>query len=179
MSVKTLSTAHRDSRQWEKDSKLGGRLRRQAGTDKYKSAVPDPERPGRDLVTHFRAAGWEEARKLHAKRIVNVDAGTELRSSKTTLDDLAQARWLRLEGKVRTGEFAPGTLEAEKILYSKHLAPLGTVPVQKLAHTRISSLLAKLRREGYKASTIVRIYAVLRCLLNDAVREGVCAWSRH
>jgi integrase len=175
MTSKTLSRP--DKRQWENDSKLGGRLRHQVGSTRYKSSIPDPERPGRDLVQHFHADNWTQARKLHAKRTVRGDEGAEPRSAKTTLDDLAQQRWTTMEGLIASGERAPGTLEAEKILYRKHLAPLGRVKVQQLTHARVSVLLAKLRQEGYKASTIARIYAVLRSLLNLAVRRGLLVES--
>jgi hypothetical protein len=64
-----------------------------------------------------------------------------------TLDGLAERRWTMLEGLVASGERAPGTLEADRILYRKHVAPwAGRMKVQKLAATHVSELIAKKRR---------------------------------
>jgi integrase len=174
MSDQTLSKPRRDERRWENDSKHGTRLRRQAGTDRFKSTVPDPQRPGRERVRHFRARNWTEARKEHAGRIVKVENGMEPKSDKTTLDDLAEQRWASFAGRVASGERAASTLEAEKILYRKHLSPaLGRMRVKSIQAEHVSALLARLRRQGFKPSTIARVYAVLRLLLNLAVRRGL------
>jgi integrase len=164
----------RDQRAWENDPKLGGRLRRQVGSDLYKSEVPNPERPGRGKVRHFHASGWTEARKLHAARVVKVDNGLEAKSSKQRLDDLAEERWSILGGLVESGARAPTTLETDKALYRLYIGPrLGRMQLRAISPERISKMLAELRQAGFKSSAIRRIYSVLRSLLNLAVTRGL------
>ena len=77
----------RDKRTWESCSKYGGRLRRQAGADTYKSTV---YQDGRERPKHFHARNWTEARRLHERRLVNVQEGAEPESSRLTMDELAE-----------------------------------------------------------------------------------------
>jgi integrase len=168
----------RDTRQWEHRPKYGKRLLRQVGTNRFKSKVPDPARPGADRSKSFQAANWTEAEKIHRKRLGNVEDGLEPVASKVTLDELAERRWTSLEGRVASGERASGTLDADRILYDKHLRPWGgRIKVQKLTPSHVAELVAAKRREGYAPGTIARIYAVLRTLLNKAITEGLIVES--
>ena len=146
MASKTLSSSRHDSRQWEKCSKYGTRLRRQAGTDRFKSTVSED---GRERVKHFRAENWTQARKLHEKRVVRVDEGTEPVSSRTTMNDLAADFWTYFEGLVASGERTPRTLERYKGEYRTHLqANFGRMRVQDVRPEHVSRWLAEKRRAG-------------------------------
>ena len=157
----------RDYRRWENDQKYRGRLRHQIGSDIYRSKVPDPARPGSDLSKTFRARNWTEARKVHESRLVTARTGDLPDNSRLTLDDLAERRWTTLEGKVASGERSETTLEADKLLYSKHLQPtLGRLRLEKMQPGHVSRVLSDLRVKGYAPGTISRVFAVLRSILN-------------
>src|SRR5215218_3083518 len=97
-----------DTRQWEDRAKYGKRLLRQVGTDRFKSKVPDPARPGADRSKTFTAKNWTEAERVHRERLGKVESGEEPEPSKLILDELAERRWKTLEGLVASGERAPG-----------------------------------------------------------------------
>jgi integrase len=157
----------RDTRLWEHRSKYGRRLERQVGTDRFKSKVPDPARPGADRSKSFTASGWAEAEREHRSRLALSESNELPQTSKLTLDDLAQRRWELLEGLVASGERAATTLEADKGLYVKHLKPaLGRIKVERVRAAHVSRLLSDLRKSGLAPASITRIYAVLRSILN-------------
>jgi integrase len=156
-----------DTRQWEHRPKYGKRLLRQVGTDRFKSKVPDPARPGADRSKSFTASGWQEAERVHRDRLGKSDANELPSNSKLTLDGLAERRWEILEGLVASGERAETTRESDKLLYAKHLQPsLGRLRVEKMQPAHVSKLLATLRKSGLAPASITRIYAVLRGILN-------------
>jgi integrase len=144
-----------------------GRLRHQTGSDIFRSKVPDPARPGSDLSKTFRARNWTEARNVHEGRLVTARTGDLPDNSRLTLDDLAERRWKTLEGKVASGERSETTLEADKLLYAKHLQPtLGRLRLEKMQPGHVSRVLSDLRLKGYAPGTISRVFAVLRSMLN-------------
>ena len=157
------TVARRDTRTWEKDAKYGTRLRRQAGTDKFKSTVSEH---GRERVKHFHAPNWTQARKLHEKRLVNVEDGREPTSSRTTMDELAADFFDYFAGLVVTEERAPRTLEKYKAHYKLHLQPsFGRMRVQTIRPTHLSAWLSEKRRQGLDVHSI---YATLSTLFNHA-----------
>jgi integrase len=168
MVEQTLPTqARRDTRQWEHRPKYGKRLLRQIGTDRFKSKVPDPVRPGKDKSQSFTASGWAEAEKVHRDRLGKADTGTLPEDTKVTLDELAERRWTLLEGQVASGERAQGTLDSDQLLYRKHIAPvLGRTRISKMQASHVSRLVSGLRQSGKAPGTIARVYAVLRSILN-------------
>lgn len=162
----------RDSRTWEPCSKYGTRLRRQGGTDVFKSTVSEN---GRERVKHLRARNWTEARKLHKKRLVNVEEGTEPDSSRATMDELAEEFFSLFEGLVSTGERKPGTLERRKIQYRVHVQPsFGRMRVQSIRPAHVSRWLADKRRQGIDLASV---YEIIRVLLNHAVTRGLIVES--
>ena len=157
----------RDRRQWEHRPKYGKRLLRQVGTNRFKSKVPNPERPGADRSRSFPASGWQEAERIHRERLGQSETNELPVNSKQTLDELAERRWEVLEGLVASGERAETTLESDKLLYAKHLKPsLGRLRVEKMTSAHVSKLLSTLRKSGLAPASITRIYSVLRSILN-------------
>lgn len=158
----------RDKRKWEKCSKHGTRLRRQVGTDKYKSTVSEN---GRERVRHFRAPNWTQARNLHAKRLVNVEEGREPSSSRTTMDELAVDYFDYLGGLVATEERSERTLDKHRGHYRNHLQlSFGRMRVQAIRPAHVSSWLAAKRHQGLDVSSI---YATLSVLLNFALSRDL------
>src|SRR5438552_18523864 len=85
-STTASAASRRDARTWEK---IGVGLKRQAGTDIYKSTVWEA---GEERKIHFRARTLSDARQRHEKRRVSVREGLEPVRTKVTLDELAQDR---------------------------------------------------------------------------------------
>jgi integrase len=162
-----------DTREWENDKKYGGRLRHEVGSNRYRSKVPNPSAPGNDLSKTLHAPNWTEARKLHAKRLVDSNSGEEPESSRKTLADLWTPFETRFEGKVLSGERAATTLERYRIQWKKHIEPDFKQPVQKIRFTHIEAWLNDKRRQGLSSSTVTSLYRLLGLLLNQAVREGI------
>jgi integrase len=163
----STTVPRRDTRQWEHRPKFGKRLLRQKGTDRFKSKVPDPARPGADRSKSFTASGWQEAERIHRERLGQADTNELPVNSKQTLDELAERRWEILEGLVASGERAETTLESDHLLYRKHLQPtLGRLRVERMQSSHVSKLLSQLRKSGLSAGSINRIYSVLRSILN-------------
>jgi integrase len=161
------TVTRRNTRQWEHRPKFGKRLLRQKGTERFKSKVPDPARPGADRSKSFRASGWREAKRIHRERLGQADTNELPVNSKQTLDELAERRWEILEGLVASKERAETTLESDKLLYAKHLQPtLGRLRVEKMTSAHVSKLLSTLRKSGLAPASITRIYSVLRSILN-------------
>jgi integrase len=161
--------SRRDARTWEK---IGVGLKRQAGTDIYKSTVWES---GEERKTHFRARTLSDAKARHEKRRVSVREGLEPVRTKVTLDDLAQDLWTLFEGLIASGERAPTTLERYKIQYRVHLSPtLGKRRVQSIRPEHVSRLLADLRRQGLDVASI---YSILSRLINRAVTLGLVVES--
>jgi integrase len=156
-----------DTRVWEHRSKYGRRLERQAGTDRFKSKVPDPARPGAIKCRTFRASGWQEAERVHRERLGLSEKNDLPTNSNQTLDELAERRWELLEGLVATGERAETTLESDRLLYVKHIQPLlGRMKIARMTSANVSRLLNGLRQSGLAPMSITRIYSVLRSILN-------------
>jgi integrase len=163
------TASRRDARTWEK---IGVGLKRQAGTDIYKSTVWEN---GEERKIHFRARTVSDAKQRHEKRRVNVREGLEPVRTKVTLDELAQDLWTLFEGLVASGERSPTTLERYKIQYRVHLSPtLGKLRVQSIRPDHISRLLADLRRQGLDVASI---YSILSRLINRAVTLGLVVES--
>jgi hypothetical protein len=170
MSEKTLpSAARRDARTWDK---IGVGLKRQAGTDIYKSTVWEN---GKERKIHFRARTLSDAKQRHEKRRVSVREGSEPVRTKVTLDELAQDLWTLFEGLIASGERAPTTLERYRIQYRVHLSPaLGKRRVQSIRPEHVSHLLADLRRQGLDVASI---YSILSRLFRRAVTLGLVVES--
>src|SRR4029453_12283544 len=96
----------RDSRQWESRKKYGKRLLRQVGTNRFRSKVPDPARPGADRSKSFQASGWHEAERGHRERRGKADSTELPENPRLTLDELAERRWTLLEVLVASAERA-------------------------------------------------------------------------
>jgi integrase len=159
----------RDARTWEK---VGVGLKRQTGTDIYKSTVWEN---GEERKIHFRARTLSEAKQRHEKRRVNVREGLEPVRTKVTLDELAEDLWTLFEGLIASGERAPTTLERYRIQYRVHLSPtLGKRRVQSIRPEHISRLLADLRRQGLDVASI---YSILSRLFRRAVTLGLVVES--
>jgi integrase len=156
-----------DTREWESRPKYGTRLTRQVGTEKFKSKVPDPARPGSYKAKTFRASGWQEAERQHRDRLGLSERNELPQNTNQTLDELAERRWDLLAGLVATGERAETTLESDQLLYRKHIRPvLGRMKVSRMTTANVSRLLTGLRQNGLAPTSITRIYSVLRSILN-------------
>jgi integrase len=165
----SAAASRRDLRAWEKIS-VG--LKRQAGTDIYKSTVWEG---GEERKIHFRARTLSEAKQRHEKRRVSVREGLEPVRTKFTLDELAEELWTLFEGLIASGERAPTTLERYRIQYRVHLSPtLGKRRVQSIRPEHISRLLADLRRKGLDVASV---YSILSRLINRAVTLGLIVES--
>jgi integrase len=169
MAVLDATASRRDARTWEK---IGTGLKRQAGTDIYKSTVWEA---GEERKIHFRARTLSDAKQRHEKRRVSVREGLEPVRTKVTLDELAEELWTLFEGLIASGERAPTTLERYKIQYCVHLSPtLGKRRVQSIRAEHVSRLLADLRRQGLDVASI---YSILSRLMNRAVTPGLVVES--
>ena len=158
----------RDVRVWQNCAKYGTRLRRQAGTDTFKSTVSEE---GRERVKHFYAQNWTQARRLHEQRLVKVRDGREHASSNWTMEDLAHDFFTYFEGLVASDERAPRTLEKYRSHYRIHLAPFfGRMKVQAIRASQVSAWLAAKRRQGIDVHSV---YATLSTLLNHALSREV------
>jgi integrase len=161
-----VTPTRRDTRRWEKDSKYGTRLVRQAGTNTFRSTVHD--RAGGKK--HARFPNWTQARKWHEKRLVNVEEGLEPVSTRVTMDELWADFEKLFEGLVASGERSPGTLERRQIQYRVHVRPtFGRMRVQKIGAQHVSRWLAEKRAEK---KDVASIYEILRVLFNHAVSRG-------
>jgi integrase len=169
MAILDATASRRDARTWEK---IGVGLKRQAGTDIYKSTVWEN---GEERKIHFRARTLSDAKQRHEKRRVNIREGLEPVRTKVTLDELAQDLWTLFEGLIASGERAPTTLERYQTQYRVHLSPtLGKRRVQSIRPEHVSRLLADLRRQGLDVASI---YSILSRLINRAVTLGLVVES--
>lgn len=163
-------SARQDTRVWEPIKPYGTRLRRQAGTDIYKSTVQIS--PGRESAKSFRARNATEARNFHEKRRVDAHAGNEIPTHQTRMDDLAEDFFAVYEGLVASGERAATTLERYRLQYRKHLKRhFGAMKVQAIRPEHVSRWLAHLRRSGLR--DITSLYQLLGVLLNHGVTRGL------
>jgi len=171
MAVPSIPTS-REKRKFERDSKYGSRLRRQLGSDVYRSTVSEN---GRERTRHLHAANWTEARRTHEKRLVNVKAGVEPVRDKLTVDELAEIAWETFDGLIASGERAATTLVRYQTQYRVHIAPVfGHLKVQSVRAEHVSRWLAGLRR---KQLDVASIYSILRLLLNLALERGLLVES--
>jgi integrase len=172
VSTDTVAPAQtrRDTRVWEPIKPYGTRLRRQAGTDIYKSTIQVT--PGCESAKSFRARNVTEAKAIHEKRRVDANAGIEIAAKKTKLDEVAEDFLSVFEGLVHSGERAPTTLERYELQYTKHLKPrFGHVKVQAIRAEHISRWLVDLRRSGL--TDVASLYRLLSVLMNHAVTRGI------
>jgi integrase len=160
----------RDARKWESIRSYGTRLRRQVGTDIYKSTVQDS--PGHESAESRRFRTVTEAKAWHDKRRVDAKDGRVIVAQKTTVDELANDFFDLFEGLVASGERASTTLERYRLQYAKHIKPrFGSWKVQAIRPEHISRWLSERRRSGL--TDIASLYRLLGVLLNHAVTRGL------
>lgn len=112
----------------------------------------------------------KEAKAERAKWLAEIDRGTVLEPSKTTVAELLD-RWLADEAPKST---RASTLAGYEITIRKHLKPaLGSVVVQKLTVEQVERFYAEKRAEGLASSTIKKCHLRLSAALNLAVRWGL------
>jgi len=101
------------------------------------------------------------------------EQGLAVAPGKLTLGEYATGWLASIQPKLR-----PSTYGSYSWLYQHYIADkLGSTKLKDLRPDHIRMLYAQMQQQGLSANTIQRVHAVLRQILNQAVRDGLLARS--
>ncbi|HET8630556.1 MAG TPA: site-specific integrase [Thermomicrobiales bacterium] len=114
----------------------------------------------------------KEAERARAEWLVEIERGTAVEPDRLTVADLF-AQWLAAFKATNPKE---GTVvEYERIVRTKILPGLGSVPVQQLHPLQIDAFYAQLREAGASSDAIHRVHQRLRQAFKYAMRKRLLA----
>lgn len=131
----------------------------------------DHDREGHPVrrVAYGRTRREVEDKLIEMLRDRNLALVSARRGRGPTVGEYAE-RWLT----TRTTALRPGTAKRYGELVRQHIVPtLGRVPLARLEIARVNDLLAAKLADGLAPRTVHHIRAVLRTMLNAALREGL------
>lgn len=146
--------------------------RKGASGTAYRARVEYPPDPvtGERRQRSKTFATRKQAEAELAKWLVEIDRGTALEPSNTTVGELLD-RWLADEAPKTT---RASTLVGYEITVRKHLKPaLGVIQVQRLTVEQVERFYATKRAEGLASSTVKKCHLRLSAALDLAVRWGM------
>jgi integrase len=133
---------------------------------------------GKQREVWLRASSKSAALKECASRNVRKDEGQLAAPSKRTFGDVAEAWFLILESRVKSGEIRPRTLALYRQRYRSHLEEkLSRRVMQKVTGSDVSTVIVGMRSNGLSPSVMGGVLMILGQICTFAVQRRYIASS--